>query len=70
MTRISRQELGKRLQRAREIAGLSVEQSAAKIGVGSDELQAWEAGTQEPLFEDAFRAAEAYGVTIDTLGAA
>ena len=65
--KITRQELGKRLRAARKQAGLTVADSAAKAGVSSDAIQAWEAGADEPTVTEAYNAATAYGVTVQAL---
>ena len=65
--KMTRQELGNRLRNAREQAGLTLADSAAKIGVGSAMLQAWEAGAGNPTVTEAYNAATAYGVTVQAL---
>lgn len=42
------QPLGPRIRVAREHAGLSISETARKLGVTEDTLEAWEAGKEEP----------------------
>jgi transcriptional regulator with XRE-family HTH domain len=54
--------LGEQLKKARERAGLSIDDAAAQVGVDVDVWNRWEAGEDEPFFRDGMEACRVLGV--------
>lgn len=52
------------LKAARVNVGMSPEAAAEKIGVNSEDIQAWEAGSTVPPADKFFKLCEVYGVPV------
>ena len=61
------ENVGDRLQKARQAAGLSQPQLAEAAGVPVGTLRNWEQGRRVPLLDTAKRVADALGCTLDEL---
>lgn len=60
-------QIGEKLRAAREAKGLSQEEAARRIGTSWASVSRWELGKQRIRGESLVRAAEAYGVTVESL---
>ena len=55
------------VRRARLLAGLTVAEVAARVGVSDGAVKSWEAGRRTPTAATLLRLADALGVTVDDL---